>query len=1269
MSFSNCGFLMNIISWNVKSLNHPIKRKKVFSHLQELKTDIAFLQETHLRISDHARLKNKWIGQIYHSNFNSKSRGAAIIINKNLPFVTSNIDVDPNGRFVIIVGKVYGFPLILANIYAPNWDDSQFFTDVFSRIPNMSSHNIIFGGDLNNVLSSLDRSSQNVHSLSKSASVIRSFLDAYGLADVWRFRNPSSRKYSFFSNVHKTYSRIDYLFLDKKLLPFTTDCDYKAIVISDHSPLTLSLQIPNVNCNYRPWRLNTMLLAEEEFTNYIRSQIDIFVSINQTPEVSHSTVWESLKAYLRGQIISYCAKRKKETTKRLTELADQIVILDATYSINPSPTLYKHRLQLQSEYNLLSTKQAEYLLSKSRSYSYEHGEKMGRLLAQQLRQRTANQAIPEINNEQGIKCTENLEINNSFLKYYQNLYSCTPTSDYSKFDNFFKNLEVPSLKTDISSGLEEPISDAEIQKALTSLQCGKSPGPDGFPTEFYKIFAPQIIPLLKSTYYEAFGSQSLPPTMRQAVISLILKKDKDNLNCSSYRPISLLNVDTKILSKVLAHRLEKILPSLISPDQTGFIKNRFSFFNIRRLLNIIYYRAEGNESETVISLDAEKAFDRVRWDFLFYTLTKFGFKNNFISWIKVLYSSPLVAVRTNNNLSKYFELQCGTRQGCPLLPLLFALVIEPLAIALRQHTDIIGIRRGETEHRVSLYADDMLLYIKNPSHSLPKVLNLLKAFGTISSYKINFEKSEAMPIGSEIRQSYTDLHPFKISYDKFKYLGIWITRSFKDLYKANFQVQLSKLKQDLAKWELLPHSLGGRINTIKMNVFPKFLYLFQCLPIFLTKSFFKNLNSQISTFIWNKKPPRLKQRILQRPRSAGGLALPNFLFYYWASNIKAMLYWTERNENSPSWVVLEKMSVENVTLESLLCTRLPLQKAISTYTSNPLVLHSIKIWNQFRRHFKLTEMSLVSPPLRHCMFVPSLTDEAFSTWMALGITSLYKLFSDNVFCSFEQLKIKYHIPGSHFFRYLQIRNFIICNLDCFPSAPSPTLLDNIFKIKLNTKGLISIIYNLLNKHKMSTLLSVKDKWERDLCIQISEEIWKKIIDRIFSSSICLRHVVIQFKVVHRLHWSKTRLSQIKQSFDPTCDRCKQEPASLLHMFWTCSKLQNYWKNIFDVLAKACGVILKPCAFIAIFGVNVDGRLTKDQTSLIAFSTIMARRRILLNWKNAQPPAYGHWVRDVMYHIQLEKIRCTLKGSVQKFYDVWKPFLCQFENIEATDIAI
>lgn len=198
------------------------------------------------------------------------------------------------------------------------------------------------------------------------------------------------------------------------------------------------------------------------------------------------------------------------------------------------------------------------------------------------------------------------------------------------------------------------------------MQNGKCLGLDGFPAEFFKTFSDKLSPLLLNMFNESYSSGILPHSLRQAIISLILIKDKDPSQCSNYRPISLLCSDVKLLAKVLARHLEVVLPTLISTDQTGFIKNRHSFYNIRHLLNILYSFSLNETPELVISMDAEKAFDRVEWHYLFYTLKKFGFPDQFISWIRLLYTSPLACVRTYNNYSEYLSLGHGTRQGCPL---------------------------------------------------------------------------------------------------------------------------------------------------------------------------------------------------------------------------------------------------------------------------------------------------------------------------------------------------------------------------------------------------------------------------------------------------------------------------------------------------------------------------------------------------------------------------------------------------------------------------
>lgn len=142
-------------------------------------------------------------------------------------------------------------------------------------------------------------------------------------------------------------------------------------------------------------------------------------------------------------------------------------------------------------------------------------------------------------------------------------------------------------------------------------------------------------------------------------------------------------------------------------------------FNLRRFLNILHTQST-KTPEIALSIDAEKAFDRVEWDYLLYTLHKFGFGHKFISWLRLLYSTTLARVRTNSFYSPYFSLQRGTRQGCCVSPRI-ALSIKPSATKLRAENQIKGIFRAGQEHKLSLYADDLLLYIFDPLISLPYV--------------------------------------------------------------------------------------------------------------------------------------------------------------------------------------------------------------------------------------------------------------------------------------------------------------------------------------------------------------------------------------------------------------------------------------------------------------------------------------------------------------------------------------------------------------------
>ncbi len=228
--------------------------------------------------------------------------------------------------------------------------------------------------------------------------------------------------------------------------------------------------------------------------------------------------------------------------------------------------------------------------------------------------------------------------------------------------------------------------------------------------------------------------------------------------------------------------MEKLIHSLIKEDQTGFIKGHNASDNMRRLLHILDFADSHPSPCAVFSLDAEKAFDRLEWNYMWAVLQCFGFGEHFISMIKTLYHSPAASVITGNIISPPFPLQRRTRQGCPLSPLLFCLSLEPLAQAIR--ISEVSIKIHDHNHSISLYADDIILYLDHFDVSVSSIIKEFDHFSSLSGYKINWSKSALMPINNvKVNSSIPSFIPIK---ESFIYLGITI---YKNIHKTNCQRQ------------------------------------------------------------------------------------------------------------------------------------------------------------------------------------------------------------------------------------------------------------------------------------------------------------------------------------------------------------------------------------------------------------------------------------------------------------------------------------------------
>ncbi len=230
--------------------------------------------------------------------------------------------------------------------------------------------------------------------------------------------------------------------------------------------------------------------------------------------------------------------------------------------------------------------------------------------------------------------------------------------------------------------------------------------------------------------------------------------------------------------------MEKVIHSLIKVDQTGFIKGRNASDNMHRLFHILDFADSHPSPCAFFSLDAEKAFDRLEWNYMWAVLQCFGFGEHFISTIKTLYHSPAASVITGNIISPPFPVQRGMRQGCPLCPLLFCLSLEPLAQAIRKSE--VSIKIHDHNHSISLYADDIILYLDHFDVSVSSIIKEFDNFSSLSGYKINWSKSALMLIKNvKVNSSIPSFIPIK---ESFIYLGITIYKNIHKIARDNFTI-------------------------------------------------------------------------------------------------------------------------------------------------------------------------------------------------------------------------------------------------------------------------------------------------------------------------------------------------------------------------------------------------------------------------------------------------------------------------------------------------
>ena len=1139
---------LKFIMWNGSGIRPSCQTTKqkldfIAKELDNSNFAVAAFVETHLKQDDDLPTQIK----IYSTNYqiineptsqNETHAGILILIHEDIRITQTSV-IQP-GRIISchIEHKVLNIALKLIIVYGcqnskMNKQDIDSFCATVQDSCNPEEPTLVLG-DFNFVTCQKDRKNQIGSHERLFNSPWATVLSESRLSDAYRSQYPNKITYSYISKLAK--SRLDRAYVSEDFANKIVRQRYTRTPFPTAHKIYSFEIIGEQEIGPPYWKFNTSFLKDAQYTRLVQKTV---YNMDNVPNLDAKSWWRIFLKCIKSKTVEYGIDKKRVEKSLKQEITKEIDQLEKDEDSTPEKD--ERWRYLYQKLKDMEFKEIESYKTRIKGLpTYEQKEPDIQFYAELEKSRKQKSLIPSLLDKDGLEHSDKNSLLQIVKAFYSTLYSP------SKVNSTTQTKLLRNIKKKISAAhkviLDAPITKEEIRKAVKAMNINKSPGLDGIPAEFYQTYW-HILEPKYFAYLSQIQKEGLDPFKNKSVTTILYKNKGNRNNLQYYRPIALINVDVKIITKILTNRLKPILPTIIHKTQTA-IDSRKINHTVHMIRDLIDYTNEKNLGACFLFLDQEKAFDRVDHDFLFKVMETFGIGEKYINWLRMIYSNATMTVKVNGFLTDEIPIQRGVRQGDPLSFYLYIFVNEILSLQLRANQNIVGFKVGGEKIISMHYADDTTIAILQ-NKCFKEVYKEIELYEEATGAKVNFEKTTGLWLGSWKNRTDEPI-PITFTNKNVKTLGVYYGNQ--DPARETYTAISKKIRQSIGYWQRFKLNKFSKARVLEIFHASRLWYAANFYPI--PTDILRQITEDFWTYInYPSKKITVSKDEATKLREDGGLKLVDIQIKSTASKVK----WLMEVVSDPSL----KTNLDLITI-LLGIQKFDIKGKDLFFVPTPYVDHRLKTSSSFYkeaiRAFSLleTRKKIKEPTTEHLFYNKSILVQDTGKVLQLHhnehikTTKLAPILEAN---EFRKKRLPFIRRYTNLYDKLDLRlltnktdDLIIIN-----EKPHPFTT-------VTQKLLYATLLKLKPLYKDSHYVR---KWNEEFQTTLNwQEIWRTV------------HCKTLFESTKSSIWEQIHLNFFTQynfnkwhSMNSPCSFCRKIPRSPFHIILKCSFINLLWHDL------------------------------------------------------------------------------------------------------------